>query len=112
MWITRSSSTTDDPDVMHVEEDKVNYLYTSRSHEFLGANNTPDGIWKKTTGTDTIIGVIDTGIVFSPLFPQIFSTKVTLTTLCFLPQVLFPSLQVSQALDLAPLLQNSRALAA
>ncbi|XP_038678469.1 subtilisin-like protease SBT5.3 [Tripterygium wilfordii] len=55
------------PDVVSVFLNKKNYLFTTKSWDFLGLENgkiIPDGsIWKKARfGEDTIIGNIDTGV--------------------------------------------------
>lgn len=49
-------------------EDKKVKLSTTHSFEFIGLNNATYGAWKKTTGTDVIIGVVDTGDDSTPFF--------------------------------------------
>lgn len=56
----------DDPGVLAVMEDIPVKGHTTRSYSFLGLDYAKSGIWKKTTGIDTIIGVIDTGDNFFP----------------------------------------------
>ncbi len=42
-------------------KDGKNKLLTTHSFKFLELNNATSGIWKKTIGTNAIIGVIDSG---------------------------------------------------
>lgn len=55
---------SDNPEILFVSKEKSYKLSTPRSHEFLGLNDTPNGIWKRTKGSNAIVGIIDTGLIF------------------------------------------------
>lgn len=55
-------------------EDRKVKLMTTRSYQFLELNDAKFGLWKKSTGSNIIIGMIDSGSV---LLFIIFRYKVT-----------------------------------
>lgn len=51
------------PEVLFVVKDSFRKLQTTESFKFLGLDRPDDGLWKKSRGSNTIIAIIDSGII-------------------------------------------------